>query len=160
MKRAAAAPLSAEYDIFLSHASLDAEVIAGVKIILEQEGRTVYVDWIEDIQLDRSRVTVATARRLRARMRKCKSLIFASSEASPNSKWMPWELGFFDGHKPGRVVIMPLVETTGDTFRGQEYLGLYPNLQRLPISGHVRLGLTRPGGQHRTLSNFITLGSE
>jgi len=44
------------YDVFLSHAFLDAEVIYGLKIILEEAGFTVYVDWYEDSHLDRGKV--------------------------------------------------------------------------------------------------------
>ena len=34
---------------------------------------------------------------LRQRMDHCRFLLFATSKASPDSKWMPWELGYFDG---------------------------------------------------------------
>lgn len=30
--------------------------------------------------------------------------LYASSRASPQSKWMPWELGYFDGRRSGRLV--------------------------------------------------------
>src|SRR5471032_1856330 len=58
-----------KFDIFLSHASKDADLILGVKAILENLGYKVYVDWIEDSQLDRTRVTPDTADLLRVRMR-------------------------------------------------------------------------------------------
>lgn len=34
-----------QYDIFLSHSSKDKELIAGLKLILNDLGYTVYVDW-------------------------------------------------------------------------------------------------------------------
>ena len=91
----------------------------------------MYVDWIEDPSLDRENVTVATAELLRRRMRKCASLFFATSEAASSSKWMPWELGYFDAHK-GRVAIVPVSdsEKPGNSWKGREYLGLYPYVTR------------------------------
>jgi hypothetical protein len=129
IKQAAAAPMSKDFDVFLSHSSEDAEVIAGVKILLEREGMSVYVDWLEDPEADRSNVTPQTANMLRARMNHCGSLLYASSKSSAQSKWMPWELGYFDGRRPGCVGILPIVASAGEIFRGQEYLGLYPNYE-------------------------------
>lgn len=122
---------SDRYDVFLSHCLADAEAVVGVKAILESQGQSVYVDWIDDKQLNRHKVTSATAAVLRRRMRQSHSLIFATSDTSPDSKWMPWELGYFDGFRPNRVAILPLVESTGKDFKGQEYLGLYPVVERL-----------------------------
>lgn len=116
------------YDIFLSHSFSDAELVLGAKKTLEREGYSVYVDWIDDAQLDRSNVTKETAQHIKDRMHTCKGLVYATSENSKHSKWMPWELGYFDGHKPGQVSILPLLESESDSFKGQEYLSLYPVL--------------------------------
>lgn len=70
-------------------------LIAGLKLILEDLGYSVYVDW-NDNQLDPNNVTPETAKMLRERMKQCKSLIYAFSENASSSKWMPWELGYFD----------------------------------------------------------------
>lgn len=147
LRKSAASSASTEYDIFLSHSRLDADLIAGIKTILEQGGRRVYVDWIEDPQLDRSRVTVETAEVLRLRMQHSASLIFTTSDNSPRSKWMPWELGYFDGSTPGHIGILPLVENEGDDFIGQEYLGLYPKIENLPLPSALRgLGIRTTAG--------------
>ena len=131
IRKSARAAGDAAFDIFLSHSSEDAEVIVGVKAILEQEGLSVYVDWLEDPQLDRTLVTPATARVLRSRMNHSGYLLYASSRSSSRSKWMPWELGYFDGRRPGRVGILPIVATPGSSFQGLEYLGLYPKVERI-----------------------------
>lgn len=117
------------YDVFLSHSVKDADTVLGVREILKKQGLTVYVDWIEDPQLDRTRVTAATAEMLRTRMRSCKSLVYLSTDNSSSSKWMPWELGYFDGHKPKHVGVM-LLSTDGKEYEGMEYLGLYPRIQK------------------------------
>jgi SH3-like domain-containing protein len=48
LRTAAAAPTSTDYDIFLSHSREDAQVIAGVKTLLERERVSVYVYWAEE----------------------------------------------------------------------------------------------------------------
>ncbi len=115
-----------EYDIFLSHSFRDADLILGIKKILEDEyDYSVYVDWIEDKHLERDKVTKNTAQVLKNRMNSAKSLLFITTENSENSKWMPWELGYFDGKK-GRVAVLPIMKENNQTeYKGQEYLGLY-----------------------------------
>ena len=140
LTKSAASGMDTNFDIFLSHSYEDATVIAGVKALIERERLSVYVDWIEDAQADRKQVTPATASMLRGRMQHCRFLLFASSKASPTSKWMPWELGYFDGLKPGRVGILPIVITAGAPFDGQEYLGLYPSYQYLKFKDGEHLG--------------------
>ena len=134
------------YDVFLSHSFLDAEVILGLKLALEEKNFTVYVDWIEDKQLNRNNVNSGTANQLRNRMRKCKSLFFATSDNSSNSKWMPWELGYFDGLK-NKVAIIPIKKSSFDSnnFSGQEYLGLYDYVIEQYGSLHIQYlnGTTR-----------------
>lgn len=144
------------FDIFLSHCVRDSEAIAGVKVLLEEQGLKVYVDWIVDNQLDRSRVTPDTASVLRRRMQASESLIFATSDSSPNSKWMPWELGYFDGFRQGRIAILPLVASPGALFKGQEYIGLYPVVEQLPSrDGKQRPFVTRGAGT----GTYMDLGS-
>ena len=114
------------FDIFLSHSFSDAELILGVWELLTDRGFSVYVDWLIDPILDRENVTPATAAKLRERMKSCSCLVYASSENTTTSKWMPWELGYFDGFRPKKVAVLPLVYATTEDYRGQEYLGLYP----------------------------------
>lgn len=113
------------YDIFLSHSIKDAEIILGIKGICEDLGYTVYVDWIDDRKLDRSKVTPVTANVLRGRMKNSRSLFYVTTENSESSKWMPWECGYFDGLKE-KVSIVPVKSNSTSSYNGQEYLGLYP----------------------------------
>jgi hypothetical protein len=119
--------LNHTFDVFLSHSFKDADVILGLKRELEDFKFSVYVDWIVDKELERSMVTKDTAHLLRLRMQHCACLIFGTSENSPGSKWMPWELGYFDALK-SKVAILPVTNQpdSSDNFYGQEYLGLYP----------------------------------
>lgn len=152
MRKAASAPLTQTYDVFLSHAFEDAELIAGVKVLIEMQGLTVYVDWIEDPESDRGEVTARTADMLRGRMRHCNFLVFATSKASPNSKWMPWELGYFDGIRPNQIGILPIVES--QTFTGQEYIGLYQVWQLINFTNMgTRIGRFTSPGNGETLKS-------
>lgn len=126
-----------QYDIFLSHSYRDHVAVAGlVKYLNEQYGYEIYVDWINDPELDRKNVSKKTAMIIKSRMRKCKCLFYVTSDYAPNSKWMPWELGLMDGMK-SKVVICPLVQNNqvGDDYKGQEYLGIYPYITENKIKG-------------------------
>lgn len=142
------------FDIFLSHASKDEDLILGVKAMMESEGYKVYVDWVEDAQLDRSKVTTETAELLRTRMRQSKSLIWVATEAASESKWMPWELGYFDGYKPKQVAILPLVDNAYSAFKGQEYLSLYPIVGKNQYRNGGTDVFVEGGGEWATLRSF------
>ncbi len=112
------------YDIFLSHAFADAEIVLRVYRWLLSYGFSVYIDWIEDPEADRTKVTKKNADMLRKRMKACKSLLFVTSPSAFNSKWMPWECGFFDGmNRP--VAVLPIVKREMESSHGQQFLGLY-----------------------------------
>ena len=117
-----------QYDIFLSHSSKDEKLIAGLKLMLKDLGYSVYVDW-NDNALDPNNVTPETAKILRERMAQCRSLIYAFSENASNSKWMPWELGYFDALKNSRVAVLPISKTSKNDFNGSEYVGIYYFIQ-------------------------------
>jgi len=74
------------YDMFLSHSYNDARAIQALRDLLKEAGFTVYVDWIDDSQLDRERVTPETAAILRERMNRCTALLYATSESA--TKWL------------------------------------------------------------------------
>lgn len=119
------------YDIFLSHSSKDKELIAGLKLILNDLGYSVYVDW-NDPNLNPNNVTPDTAKVLRERMIQCRSLVYAFSENASNSKWMPWELGYFDALKKSRVAVLPISQTVKNFYKGSEFVGVYYVVQIAP----------------------------
>ncbi|MCM1539980.1 MAG: toll/interleukin-1 receptor domain-containing protein [Blautia sp.] len=116
-----------KYDVFLSHSSLDKTLILSLVDLFVDAGYAVYVDWIEDTELDRSHVTQQTAETLKKRMNASQGLAYVSTVNISSSKWCPWELGYFDGKKSNRCCILPIMEA--GEFKGQEYLGLYPYLR-------------------------------
>ncbi|HPA20414.1 MAG TPA: toll-Interleukin receptor [Verrucomicrobiae bacterium] len=135
--RAVAAPdfsktPTAAYDIFLSHSSLDARLIYGIFLTLTDRGYSVYLDRICDPQLDRSRVSQGTARTLRYRMAQSRSLFVCTTDNTPKSQWVPWELGFSDGWKDGKAAVLPI--TDASSFQGQEYFDIYPEVKDAGMS--------------------------
>ena len=135
--------LSSRFDIFLSHSLRDAELVLGVKLVLEDAGKTVYVDWIEDPGLDRGQVSGKTADVLRLRMRMCDSLLYLYSQSSQRSRWMPWELGYFDGFN-SNIAVLPVVPDNGMLdFDREEYLQLYPKVDVIDVTGKPSLHVNR-----------------
>lgn len=138
-----------DFDIFLSHSIDDSDLILGVMLLLQKQGLKVYVDWVVDKKLDRNSVDKETAAVLRERMKFSRSLMYIATGNSSASKWMPWELGFFDGHKPGQVAILPLLDSDSQSFNGQEYLGLYPVVTKKLVN-HVTSYLVEDRGNQWT----------
>lgn len=147
---------SGTYDVFLSHSVRDAILVLGLKNELETEQLTVYVDWLEDPNLDRSTVTPRTAQQLRERMRSCRTLVYATSRNASASRWMPWELGYFDGHHTqSRVAICPIREGTGN-YAGEEYLGVYKRVEKMRHMGRMRPFAVAPSGSEgETMQSFV-----
>ena len=130
-----------KYDIFLSHSYLDRETVLQLNYLLEEQfGFDVYVDWIENPDLDRESVNEETAAVIRDAMNRSSTLVYAYSKNSGGSKWMPWELGYSDA-KHGRVALLPITDykENEESYNGQEYLGLYP---------FVRIGDSVLGSRH------------
>ena len=114
------------FDIFLSHSRMDKELVVGAKQLIEEAGYSVYVDWINDGEIDREAVDRERADLLRRRMGQCASLFYAHSPNAALSRWCPWELGYFDALKTPQsaVFILPILGE-GESYEGQEYLLLY-----------------------------------
>ncbi len=144
------------FDIFLCHSFLDKEEVEGIYIELTDKGFSVYVDWIVDPQLDRNNVTKESAEVVRKRLRMSKSLLLAISTNASMSKWMPWELGFIDGHT-GQCSIFPVSrdQAPPTTFKRSEYLLLYPYLKRATITSYTpELFITESANNYVSLENW------
>lgn len=152
------APQNAAFDIFLSHSSAEPEeILLGIKAFLEDAGLSVYVDRYSDPQLTPDDVTIATAEILRQRMRNSGALLYVHSRFSKKSRWMPWELGFFDGLK-GRVGIVPVTQNQEDLFKGEEFLNLYPHVDRAVPQGaglQQQLWINRTATRYTGLARWV-----
>ncbi|WP_443478358.1 toll/interleukin-1 receptor domain-containing protein [Novosphingobium aerophilum] len=113
---------------FLSHSSKDHDLVAGATLVLENHGAQVYIDEIDpQMPPTTSRVTADI---LKSRIRDTKRFVLLASNNSKDSRWVPWELGYGDGHKgTGRIAIFPAVDVWYDTgWTSQEYLCLYDRI--------------------------------
>jgi hypothetical protein len=77
-----------------------------------------------------------------------RSLIYVTSRAARTSRWMPWELGYFDGLKGSeQVSIMRLESVSHNKFVGEEYLGLYKQIERVRDGVELVPYAVRPSGK-------------
>lgn len=128
------------YDIFLSQTIRDAEIVLGVYDLLTSAGYSVFCDWIEVPDTDRSQVTPANAALIRAAMGVSDTLLYLDTEGAVQSLWMCWELGWFDGGR-GPVGVLPVLDEGERYYRGREFLGLYPYIE---VDEDGRLKVVRP----------------
>ena len=133
---------SATFDIFLSHSYKNKDLALEIKEKFRTYDFSVYIDWIEDPELDRKNVNKNTANRLRHRIQQCKSLAFLDTPEALESKWTPWEVGFADANKQ-RVFIIPKKKKkiSYRDYKGQEFFSLYPFLDEEPNNKDHRLTL-------------------
>ncbi|WP_375381072.1 toll/interleukin-1 receptor domain-containing protein [uncultured Sphingomonas sp.] len=151
------AAADAIFDVFLSHSSNEPEdILLGIKGFLEDAGLSVYVDKYTDPQLSPDEVTPETAEVLRGRLRASRTLLYVYSRHSKLSRWMPWELGFMDG-AGGRIRVAPVMQTAQNAFEGEQYLGLYPYLDRATISGRSTsaLWINRGSQEYARYSEWV-----
>jgi len=114
------------YDVFLSQAIRDKDLVLGVYATLSEDlGLKVFCDWVEAQDNDHAITTVRDAAQLREKLRASNALVFIDSDHAGASTWMSWEIGWFDAAK-SRICVLPIVEDRGQGHRGREFLGLYP----------------------------------
>lgn len=135
--RRAARQRFARYDIFLSQTIRDAEIVLGVYDFLTSAGHTVFCDWIDASEADRTQITPENAAFIRATMSVSDSLLFLDTDGAVESLWMCWELGWFDGGR-GPVAVLPVLAEGESYYRGREFLGLYPYVE-LDDEGHLKV---------------------
>lgn len=95
--------------------------------ILDELVDSVYGDWKEHPELDRSAVERSTAEHFRRVMRRCNCLVFYAGPNAQGSQWMPWELGFFDGRQgAGRIAVY-----------ADDRAAFEAGEQEYPVTGHA-----------------------
>lgn len=119
-------PELSAYDVFLSQAIKDKEVVLGVyATLVEDLGLRVFCDWMEHPDNDHVITTANDAAYLRGKLAASSALVFIDSEHASTSTWMSWEIGWFDAAN-GRICVLPVIEDAKSSYRGREFLGLYP----------------------------------
>ena len=69
---------------------------------------------------------------------------------------MPWELGYFDGLK-GKVGVIPVTKNQEETFKGEEYLSLYPfvDTEKMARSDIVYLWISESPSKYARLDLWV-----
>ena len=115
------------YDFFLSHSSADMDIINGLYRELAEKGFSVFVD-----RVDAKGTSIETiADKLKSAMDKSKYILYIHTHNSKNSKWTPWEIGYFDSKKgKDNIFVMPLLNDDNHkaSYAGQEYLQAYTEI--------------------------------
>ena len=89
--------------------------------MLNSQGLTVYVDWVEDRNaLKRELTSIDTAKVLTERIRQSKVILYVLTSTSNASVWTPWELGYAQALGK-KIAILQLA----NEIKAPEYIGLY-----------------------------------
>ena len=96
------------YDVFLSHSSLDVKELLELKRILNKQNQTVYIDWINDnVMLARERQNEDTWNALELRMRQSKILLYVLTDNSIRSVYTEREINYFKALSKRIIVYQP-----------------------------------------------------
>ena len=109
------------FDVFLSHSSKDVDALLRIKTMLNVLGINVYIDWVNDrTALRRERTNEETAKVITERIKASKSMLYVQTDASSNSQWAPWELGY--AHALGKKICVLQV---GEVQVSPAYIDIY-----------------------------------
>ncbi len=136
--------------VFLSHSHYDRELIEMAEQLLTINGSSVYIDHRDPELHDPP--SSYTALKIREKIKSCQKFVMVASDNARASKWVPWELGYADGMKEAKdIAILPVQETSG-SWKGTEYVGLYPTIE----FGGVYWWVCTPVGNQKTdLENWL-----
>ncbi|MBL7854721.1 MAG: toll/interleukin-1 receptor domain-containing protein [Cyclobacteriaceae bacterium] len=110
--------------VFLSHKHEEFSILQDVIAFLKAEGVDIYVDWMDQ---DMPAYTNAeTAIRLKEKIKVSNKFILVATDDAVNSKWCNWELGLGDAAKYIEHISLFPINRTYQSFRGAEYLKIYP----------------------------------
>lgn len=97
-----------KYDVFLSHSCLDEEELLKLKSILNSQGYTVYIDWINDREmLNRENQDENTWNVLYKRMDQADRMIYVMTDRSIESKSTEKEVLYFKKARKQVYVYQP-----------------------------------------------------
>ena len=129
---------------FLSHSHRDASLAKGVQGFLRAQGWDVYIDW-EDTSMPET-PDKRTAERIKQRIVELDWFLFLATANSKRSKWCPWELGYADGKKPHRsILILTTRDSIGKSY-GNEYLQLYRYVSSTEFGSYATFDAARRDG--------------
>lgn len=126
--------LSGSYDrdksrpmVFLSHKHDEQSILQDVVAFLKEEGVDIYVDWMDPSMP--AYTNAETAHKLKEKIRVADKFILVATPNAINSKWCNWELGLGDAAKYKEHIALLPINKTYESFKGAEYLAIYPYIE-------------------------------
>lgn len=113
--------------VFLSHKHDEQETLQDVVAFLKREGVDVYVDWMDPSMP--AYTNAGTAHSLKQKIKAADKFILVATPSAINSKWCNWELGLGDAAKYKEHIALLPINKTYETFKGAEYLAIYPRIE-------------------------------
>ncbi len=120
--------------VFISHKHSDLEYLKGFIDYLKSNYKiNPYIDSM-DSEMPQKTCT-QTAKRIKYVIGKCYKFILLATNDALSSKWCNWEVGIADKTKFENhdMAILPMVDNLYTKFNGNEYLALYPSIERRSI---------------------------
>lgn len=112
---------------FLCHSHKDRDAALGLKSLLESQGASLYIDWLDQEMPEIP--NQETAKRIRTKIVDSDLFLFLATPNSMASRWCPWEIGYADGKKSlDSILIVPTKDESGHYY-GNEYLQLYRRIE-------------------------------
>ena len=123
--------------VFISHKHADLPQLRGLLGLLKHTyGVSVYID-SKDPSMPRVTSDI-TAKRIKAKIRRCDRFILLATNNAIESKWCNWELGYGDAKKYKKgISILPLISDNAlsANYKGTEYMRIYPHIAYSPSCG-------------------------
>ena len=110
--------------VYLTHKHDEQETLQDVVAFLKEEGVDVYVDWMDSSMP--AYTNAETAHKLKQKIEVADKFILVATPNAINSKWCNWELGLGDAAKYKEHIALLPINKTYQTFKGAEYLAIYP----------------------------------
>ena len=126
--RERASTTRASFDIFLTHAKLDPELLLGILLLLEAAGLHVYVDWRDGMGVAQENLPSVSYENIFKKMARTSALFFAYRHDAVLPKSLPWELAHFKSSKH-HVATIRFLKTVNRIGREPGFISLYPSVE-------------------------------
>ena len=113
--------------IFLCHAHVDKLIVDKVYAFFKTLNTELYIDWMDHSIPEIT--NVVTALSIKKKIDECNKFIFLATARALRSRWCNWELGLAYSRNGLELAILPIETWTGN-WSGNEYLHLYPVIER------------------------------
>jgi len=147
------------YDIFFSSQMLEPDLLLGVKLTLDDYGFKSTFEWPLEPPGRRMQITAERANSLREKLDHCRSFLYVTTSARTECAWLPWAFGYCEG-KHGLTAVLPLMPTSAEIYRGEDYLDIYPYISSHTMKNQKNILVVMHARQiYCTFENWLN-GSE